>query len=290
LCKMTKIPSFALLVLLVAIWNPLSDVGAFTTPGGHQDNQEEVLESNKMLWAELTRNGELPSRRRGKAAKLPLSPWTGRRMKYFIDPVFNEEEKQKIKDAMDEIEEDTEDCVRFDDLGSKSACQSQANCVHVTRNEPGYADCSASAGMIGGIQIMNLEETCFTRPHSKGYIIHELMHALGFEHTHTRPDRDSYVEIHLENIADQYAPSQSQREYVESNFKKKTESEIDVLGQDYDLLSIMHYPVWAFAKSGTRTIVPKNPVNQTTEPCDKIGQRCHLSPGDIQNIKELYKC
>ena len=35
---------------------------------------------------------------------------------------------------------------------------------------------------------------------SHGVVLHELMHALGFFHTSSRPDRDAYVIVYTQNI------------------------------------------------------------------------------------------
>ena len=38
-------------------------------------------------------------------------------------------------------------------------------------------------------------------PHP-GKVVHELLHAMGLYHEHTRPDRDQYVDVLSENILD----------------------------------------------------------------------------------------
>ena len=51
-------------------------------------------------------------------------------------------------------------------------------------------------GFQGDVHTLKLGKGCV----DKGTVIHELMHAIGFEHEHQRPDRDQYVTIHTDNV------------------------------------------------------------------------------------------
>ncbi|XP_048463257.1 hatching enzyme 1.2-like [Rhincodon typus] len=105
-----------------------------------------------------------------------------------------------------------------------------------------------------------------------GIIQHEVMHALGFHHEHTRSDRDKYIDIIINNIE----PGSY------GNFKIRHSNN---LGAPYDYGSIMHYGRYVFSKGhGFPTILPK--PNRTVP----IGQIRGLSELDIIKINRLYNC
>src|SRR5439155_882050 len=54
---------------------------------------------------------------------------------------------------------------------------------------------NSSIGRVGGQQFINIANWGF-----RFIMAHELGHCLGFDHTQTRPDRDSYVTINSNNI------------------------------------------------------------------------------------------
>lgn len=60
--------------------------------------------------------------------------------------------------------------------------------------------CWSYVGKIGGGQSINLQTPGCVK--KKGTVIHEIMHAVGFWHEHTRDDRDDYVTINWNNIAE----------------------------------------------------------------------------------------
>ena len=122
--------------------------------------------------------------------------------------------------------------------------------------------CSSALGMQGGAQKMSLASACMQR----GIILHEFMHALGFSHEHTAPDRDSFITVNLENVEDKRG----------HNFERIQGS---VVSNQYDYYSIMHYSEWAFSKNGRKTIDCRG------NPC---GQRFGFSQSDVDDILALY--
>ena len=115
-------------------------------------------------------------------------------------------------------------------------------------------------------------------------ILHELMHAVGFWHEQSRPDRDEHVTIKWENI---------NRKDLRHNFQKKPLSLVNMVGQ-YDFCSLMHYSLSAFGKiiNGLelQTILPKHKRYRKYCLDHEIGKRQDFSPGDLEKLNILYNC
>lgn len=146
-------------------------------------------------------------------------------------------------------------------------------------NQPNYVQiipgggCYSYLGMIGGRQDLSLGFGC----EIPGIAAHEVMHALGYQHEHQRPDRDDYIDVHLENVDMGYW----------SQLAKMPEEDSRLLTV-YDYDSVMHYPTWAFSFNGQPTIVPKNGVDP-----DRLGRLVYyapygLSPGDVASLAAIY--
>lgn len=132
----------------------------------------------------------------------------------------------------------------------------------------GGRSCSSWVGRVGGKQKVTLSELCGLHA-----ALHELGHAVGFFHEHTRPDRDSYVQINYQNIING----------MEYNFQQKSISDSTGRG-NYDYYSIMHYPANAFTKNGYNTITPLVSGVDTSY----MGFGNYLSENDINAANTLY--
>jgi len=92
----------------------------------------------------------------------------------------------------------------------------------------------------------------------KGFVLHELMHVLGIQHTQKRSDRDKYVKVNDEYCVK--ADSNSQHQYA-----KTKEGELHNYDVPYKCNSIMHYRDDQLARNNCKTLVAK------TYACEKEG-------------------
>ena len=53
---------------------------------------------------------------------------------------------------------------------------------------------------MGGKQVLSLADGCWRSVKEPGTVQHEFLHALGFIHEQSRPDRDKFVTINTKNI------------------------------------------------------------------------------------------
>jgi hypothetical protein len=198
--------------------------------------------------------------------KFPNYLWPGGVMPFKIAPGFTDRELALIKEAQDVIQQNT--CIKLPE-----ATDDDKDFVVYTKNLEG--SCSSYPGYFKGqAHPINLAAGCFNVGFATA--MHETIHALGFNHEQSRPDRDQYVRILFDKI----------------NPKNKRNFEIDpnlseTYGVPYDYDSVMHYPKDAFAKVDGETVIVtyKDPSKQ-----DVIGQRDHLSKGDALKLNRMYKC
>jgi hypothetical protein len=136
---------------------------------------------------------------------------------------------------------------------------------YMSTMELGFAGGSSWVGKKGGRQALNLSSSNYRT------ILHELLHAIGFWHEQSRPDRDSFVEIQWNNI---------ESEDSKHNFQ----IESGTPNGAYDYLSIMHYFSSSFAKPGTVTIRCKS--GAVVSDCAMGGTT--MSAGDIRGVNDAY--
>ena len=130
--------------------------------------------------------------------------------------------------------------------------------------------CWSYVGRQGGIQKIQLNED---RCYNESTLIHEMIHAIGHYHEHTRSDRNQHIQVHYNCI----------RNGVENNFHIQNLTEL--YGLPYDHYSIMHYnPLQGATNCKTMSSLDPN------VPDDDLGSSEEMTDLDVKKISAMQNC
>lgn len=201
---------------------------------------------------------EVPFLSRGLGARGFLYRWPDGILPYAFHPGLSEIQQRNVEEALERI-------------------ASRTRILPVPADSPeaaGYADYvlfepSEGCGSFVGRQLQQDSQSLWVADScSVGSIVHEIAHAIGLFHEHSRPDRDNYISVVRDEILDS-------KQFNFDIYEDGTEN-----WGTYDYGSIMHYGERYFSKRGERTIIAPEHVD--------IGQRVQLSEGDIEAIDRMY--
>ncbi|XP_065336753.1 zinc metalloproteinase nas-1-like [Cloeon dipterum] len=186
-------------------------------------------------------------------------PW-----QYKSTDSFTDAQKKNIETGLGEIMNAT--CIKF-------RAKTDADVAYVTIQNS-QEGCWAGYGYTGSSVTLNLAKDCYP---DTSFIIHEMMHVLGFDHEQQRYDRDIYLEVQWENI----------QAGNENNFDKYPRTKA-YPRYPYDLFSVMQYYLTAFGKGGRPTMLltfQNETINKS-----EIGNAKKMTRSDILRMRSAYKC
>nr|BAJ23938.1 hatching enzyme [Spirinchus lanceolatus] len=177
---------------------------------------------------------------------------------YTIGSEYSAREKKMIETALNSFA--SVSCLRF------VPRTSETDYIYIVSQDGCFSDLGKQRG---GPQVLSINKAgCMENK----IIQHETLHALGFQHEHTRSDRDQYVKINFGNI----------NPALHYNFVKTNTNN---LGTPYDYSSIMQYTKDAFALNANIDTIEPIPNRNVA-----IGLSTTFSNIDIKRINLLYKC
>ncbi|CAF0958500.1 unnamed protein product [Brachionus calyciflorus] len=202
--------------------------------------------------------------------------WPGGVVPYIIDPLtYDDNQTATILAGMKLIEDQTRinhrDCIKFVPRST------EATYLRIFNGQGCWSYVGKQTRT--GAQQVSLKIPTSTNRAScifKGTVAHELIHALGFWHEQSRPDRDNYVRVNWENI----------NLDNQHNFNKYSTAVADTLGLPYDYYSIMHYTADSFSTNGLQTLTPL----QSGVTLIHSSKKNAITDIDVAEIRKYYQC
>lgn len=203
-----------------------------------EDDEETTVVGDMLLSSDqLNYLYSTDSEARGKMEN-PFKRWPNAQVNYEFDKSQHQRARETVTNAMNYIQNVS--CVQFVER------QPNEKTKHYVLIRRGRA-CSSKIGMRqSGPQQMIIDGNLCT----KGSVIHELLHILGFLHMHAANERDEYIKINWDNIRDD----------AKLNFEQ-FKINVPMFDTKYDYDSITHYSQIAFARNKSMpTIIAKKPA------------------------------
>jgi len=201
---------------------------------------------------------------------LKAQRWTNGVLPYVINATgYSQENIDMIKEAMRTIEKHT--CIRFPERTNEK------NYIVIYT---GGGGCSSHVGMLGNhypVQHVSLDkDACMIHR----TIMHELLHSVGLHHEQSRFDRDEYLTIHKDKLADPGA-------FDGVNLAIMPETQTSFYGIPFNYASVMQYSAWDLGNHGVGDI--------TMEPKDLsmlavMGNAKTANETDFEKVRRLYEC
>ncbi len=249
----------------------LLDTGAGVIPVSYEvKSGRAVIEGDILLRDDTELRGELATRSVGVANATRRysigSAWPTGIVYYRYDSTVGAALKGTIQSAIAHYHQ------RTTLIWVEDTAQNQPTFVRFT-SPSGSTTCQSDIGYPGANKVVTTElgNGC----NSFDTVVHEMGHAIGLRHEHTRADRDNFISINTANL----------RPGKAANFTKWPVTE--GLLTDYDFDSVMHY---------NSTVTDAAFVYDTSKPVftRKDGSLIvaqdgsGLSDGDVRGIQEMY--
>ena len=186
--------------------------------------------------------------------------------KIFYHFSFKEEGlRNLVRRAMAHIEART--CVRFVERGLLHRFLGFQDFVHIFKGK----GCYSMVGRAGGSQPLSLGPGC----ENENIVMHELLHATGLFHLHSRHDRDSFLDIHWHAI---HADMRSQFD--------KLSPDLTHVQTPFDYKSLMLYGPTTFSIDDFSTTMSRKDGGRLIDIPFKQG----LSRMDAYIVDRMYGC